>query len=460
MKPFAPLLHLRGTIVLAGALAAASAHAQLIINQTQAPTTMVQNVLMGSGVFASNVTFNGVPGNTVAPTGVGPSEIGRFNGSNSCIGVNNGVFICSGVAQVHIPGPNNQLSGQYGGIGAAQGIQTPDIDLSHLTAWPYWQVSGGGNIYSKAILEFDFVPIKDMLSVRYVFTSEEYERWVCSQYNDVFGFFLSGPGVSGPFQNNAINLALIPGSMKPVSINTVNSGVMDANSANGPWTDPFVYCFDADPNWQANAQYYRYNGGQWPYPQPPDGAYVPQLQAPYNTDPYYIAHNGMTVVLTASAAVQCGQTYHMKIALGNANDSKYPSAVFLEGGSFTSADRFSLDVAPGPTVEISPTDTVFIENNCDSVYLRFHRWGGFYLDEDLTITTGGSATAGVDYLPALPTTVHFNQLDSTVIVPIAVPVDADGIEDLVVNIITCNGQKVQTYVYTIDQRPPLQVVLD
>lgn len=437
---------------------ASTLNAQIILNQTQVPNALIQNVLMGSGVFSSNVTFNGVPGSVVAPTGVGPSEMGRFNGANTSIGINSGVFLCTSVAQVHIPGPNSQLQASGGGIGGAQGIQTPDMDLGQLTAWPYWQVSGGGNIYNKAILEFDFIPTSDMISVRYVFSSEEYERWACSEYNDVFGFFISGPGISGPFTNNAMNIALVPGSMSKVSINTVNSGLMNINNGNGPWLDPYGPCFEADPNWQANAQYYRYNGGEWPYGQPAPG--VPQLHAPYNTDPYYIEHNGMTVVLTASAAVQCGETYHIKMAVSNVNDSWYQSAVFLEAGSFTSSDRFSMSVAPGPTVEFNATDTTFIENNCDSVYLRFHRWGGFYLDEDLQITVGGTADGGVDYLPALPSTVHFNQLDSTATLAIAVPVDSDGPEELIVNIVTCNGSKIQTYVYLIDQRPPLVVELE
>lgn len=445
-------------LVLAGAMMVTSAHAQIVLNQTQVPNALVQNVLLGSGVFSSNVLYNGVPGSIAAPVGQGPSEIGRFNGSNTNLGINSGVFLCTSVAQSHIPGPNSQLQGAGGGIGAPQGIGTPDIDLSQLTGWPYWQSSGGTNIYNKSILEFDFIPISDMISVRYVFSSEEYERWACSEYNDVFGFLISGPGISGPFTNSAINIALVPGSMSRVSINSVNSGLMDINNGNGPWLDPYGPCFAADPNWQANGQYYRYNGGQWPFSQPPSDAV--QLEAPYNTDPYYIQHNGLTVVLTASAAVQCGQSYHIKLGMANVGDSKFPSAVFLEAGSFTSSDRFSMSVAPGPTVEFNATDTTFIENNCDSVYLRFHRWGGFYLDEDLQITVGGTADGGVDYLPALPSTVHFNQLDSTATLAIAVPVDSDGPEELIVNIVTCNGAKIQTYVYLIDQRPPLVVELE
>ncbi|HMN06967.1 MAG TPA: choice-of-anchor L domain-containing protein, partial [Flavobacteriales bacterium] len=317
-------------------------HAQLIINQTQPPTTLVQNYLMGTGVFATNVTFNGTPGNIVAPTGSGPSEIGRFNGANTCLDINSGVFLCTSVANSHLAGPNNQMNTPGGGIvfgGGSPSLVTPDLDLSHLTGWPMWQVSGGTNIHTKAVLEFDFVPMSDMLSVRYVFSSEEYEIWACSEYNDVFGFFISGPGINGPFSNNSINIAYVPGSMDYVSINSVNSGEQLVN-ANGPWfsMDPWEYCRDNYPSWLDNVQYYKYNGGQMAGWQGNPGA---QTEAPYNTDPYYIQHNGMTVVLTASAAVQCGEMYHIKLALGNVGDAAYPSAVWLENGSFTSSDRFS-----------------------------------------------------------------------------------------------------------------------
>lgn len=434
-------------------------HAQLIINQTQAPTTLVQNYLMGSGVFASNVTFNGNAGSVVAPTFTTLGQIGRYNGSNTNIGFNGGVFLCTNNAVTHLPGPNDQLMRLGGGLGGAGFWTSPDIDLSQLTRWPNWQVSGGSNIGNKSVLEFDFIPTSDMMSVRYVFSSEEYERWACSEYNDAFGFFLSGPGINGPYSNGAINLAYVPGTLDPVCINSVNSG-QELVNANGWWAnpDPWENCRDLYPSWLNNTQYYRYNGGQWPFAQPPGG--VPQLEAPYSTDPYYIQHNGMTVVLTASAAVECGVTYHMKLALGNVGDNDYPSAVWLESGSFTSSDRFSLAVDAGPTVDFNDPDTIFFENDCDSVYLRFNRWGGFYLDEYLQVQVEGSATNGVDVLPAIPDSVHFNQLDSSAVVAIAVPVDLDGPEELVVKLITCNGTKIKIYRFIIDQKPPLVVVLE
>ena len=63
-----------------------------------------------------------------------------------------------------------------------------------------------------AKLEFDFVPTSDTITFRYVFGSQEYFAYENTQYNDVFGFFLSGPGIAGPYANGAINLAIVPNS--------------------------------------------------------------------------------------------------------------------------------------------------------------------------------------------------------------------------------------------------------
>ncbi|MBX2973627.1 MAG: choice-of-anchor L domain-containing protein, partial [Flavobacteriales bacterium] len=249
-------------LALASVMVASISSGQIVLNNSGSngqPANLVQTVLMGQGVFSSNVTFNGNPGSVQAGnTGAGYSDIGRFNGANTVLDMN-GVYLSTGVGSLHIPGPNDELMMSSGGVAFGGGMPqqpTPDIDLSQLTAWPMWQVSGGSNIHSKAVLEFDFVPMSDMVSFRYVFSSEEYERWACSQYNDVLGIFISGPGIptniNGPFTNNAMNIAFVPGSLSPVSINTVNSGRLDVSNANGPWTNPFQYCFDADPNWQAN----------------------------------------------------------------------------------------------------------------------------------------------------------------------------------------------------------------
>ena len=83
--------------------------------------------------------------------------------------------------------------------------------------------SPGNDIQDISILEFDFVPTGDSLKFNYVFGSEEYPSFNCSAtFNDVFGFFLSGPGISGPYTNNAANIALVPGTSLPVSIANIH----------------------------------------------------------------------------------------------------------------------------------------------------------------------------------------------------------------------------------------------
>ena len=46
--------------------------------------------------------------------------------------------------------------------------------------------------------------------------------------------------------------------------------------------------------------------------------------------------DGYTTVLTANAAVQCGETYHIRLAIADGSDQGLSSFVWLEAGSFSS----------------------------------------------------------------------------------------------------------------------------
>src|SRR6185436_9045314 len=74
----------------------------------------------------------------------------------------------------------------------------------------------GYETFDATILEFDFVcDNPTAISFQYVFGSEEYNEWVGSPFNDVFGFFLNG-----------VNIATVPTICSsggiPVAINNVN----------------------------------------------------------------------------------------------------------------------------------------------------------------------------------------------------------------------------------------------
>jgi gliding motility-associated-like protein len=371
----------------------ATTRAQITLNQTLTPTQLVEDVLLGSGVQVSNITFNGQPGTQLN------EQIGSFDGTNCNVGINTGVVLATG-SILNAQGPNDSGSSSQGG--GNTGFGDPDLLL----------LSGNPSINDAAILEFDFIPIGDSIQFDFVFGSDEYLEFVNS-VNDAFGFFLSGPNINGPYTDNAINIALIPGTTDPVTINTVNDAV--------------------------NSAFYVDNG---------DG-----FTAPFNADPFYVQYDGLTVRLTAKAAVTCGEVHHIKIAVGDASDTVWDSAVFLEGGSFTSSP-FVPDLAPGPGIV---GDTLF--ESCFDVTFLFTRTGDTTIAATVDLVVGGTATPGVDYSPPLPTQIIFPPNVTEVPIQMNAVIDGDGLETILITVISdspCSADSIALdFLFFIDQPDPL-----
>lgn len=320
------------TTGIAAAFFFTTASAQL----TVAPGTpaVLVDTMLGTGVTASGITYSGYPFAT-----------GTFNGALSNIGFNSGAFLCTGDINMAV-GPNNSGSLSLGGS------MVPCTD-------PQLNALGTTTLYDAAVLEFDFVPMSDTLKFRYVFGSEEYPEFVCSNFNDVFGFFISGPNPLGGTYSN-VNIATIPGSGGlPVAINTVNPGVAGSAGTPGGCTS------------LAYSSYYFDN-------ETPPGATV--------------QFDGFTVPLTAMAYVTCGQTYHIKLAIADAGDGAWDSGVFLEEGSFSSQ---GVTIVP----EISyggPNDSTLYEG-CGLACIYFIRTSNLANPDTINVTIGGSAVNGVDY---------------------------------------------------------------
>ena len=166
-----------------------------------------------SGQYTSNelvrdIFARGVCNNISNISAIGSGAgIGYFENGTSSIGLEKGIILSTGPI-AHAVGPNNltDKSGDFNYIGG-------DSDLNLLA---------NTNVRDRVGLEFDFVPLDSFVTFRYVFASEEYCEFVGSDYNDVFGFFISGPGIQGTFSDDSRNIALIPGSNDFVAINTVN----------------------------------------------------------------------------------------------------------------------------------------------------------------------------------------------------------------------------------------------
>jgi gliding motility-associated-like protein len=306
------------------------------VTSTQTPQQLVNSVLLGSGVTASNITINGVAGMANTPFG----NIGYFTNANGTFPMTSGLILTTGDA-IGAVGPNS--SGNSTNPGTSQSVSF-DPDLNAIA---------NGTITNGVLLEFDFIPAGDTLIFNYLFGSDEYIEFAPpnnSSFNDAFGIFLWGPGVSGPFTfpgypNGGSNIAVIPGGI-PVTINNIN-----------PVTNP---------------QYYVFN------------------EFPQDTYGDAIQYDGTTVKLTASASVQCNQTYHIKFAIANVLDQAYDSGVFLEAGSFSSS-------AVSVAVATVSGDTTIVEGctYADFIFTRPEAQMGDTLIINYSIS--GTATQGVDY---------------------------------------------------------------
>jgi hypothetical protein len=292
---------------------------QIAINNAYTTSQLVNGVLVpvSSGITISNVTFNGVYNLSSR------YQVGYFSTATSTLaqmGFSNGVALITGnTTEIPLalglnPGSVGQLTRNYpsctlGEVRKTGTCSTIQNDLNIL--------SGGFNYYNTAILEFDFVPVDDNISFRYIFGSEEYSdssgsiNYQCSSYNDKFGFLISGPGIVGGqgFTNNARNIARL-GNGSQVSINSVNNGIVGSGSGAPSASN----CTSVNSGWIQNT------------PSPEFLGIIDGTQ-----------FNGNTKILTASqTGLTAGATYHMKLIVMDIGDGAYDSVVYLEAGSFVS----------------------------------------------------------------------------------------------------------------------------
>jgi hypothetical protein len=217
------------------------------------------NSILGPGLTISNVNYTG--GHN-AKSGALTNAAGFFgNGDSIGLGIDTGVLLTTGSILL-APGPNTLPN-------AGQGNDNPgDADLTALS---------GEQTYDATALEFDVRSATGKLFVQYVFASDEYNEYVDSEFNDVFGFFINGK-----------NISLIPGTSTPVAINTVNNISTPA--------------------------YFRDNDS--------------------TPAPYDLQYDGLTTVLTAQTTLlgsKPGGVDHFKLVVADASDHVFDSGVFISG---------------------------------------------------------------------------------------------------------------------------------
>jgi len=281
--------------VIAFALVAALANvadAGLVVtdlNHGVTPSDLV-NLLVGNGVTISNVTYTG-----------DLRAAGKFSGGATIVGFDSGIILGSGKVQTvtgdpacsgGVEGPNTcyEPGGPSGYENSTDFGLPGDADLTGLS---------GNPTFDATVLEFDFVPQFSSVQFKYTFSSEEYSDYSNTQYNDVFAFYING-----------VNGAIVPGTTDPVSINTINNG----NDAGGDTTPhhPELFIDNVRPTVTIDTQM-----------------------------------DGLTVVLTCSGTVIPGQVNHMKLAIADASDGIFDTAVFIKAVSLISGTVIDTSLTGG-----------------------------------------------------------------------------------------------------------------
>ncbi|MCX7955454.1 MAG: choice-of-anchor L domain-containing protein [Bacteroidales bacterium] len=319
-------------------------YSQFTIYNFQAATnanTLV-NALVGTGVQYFNPTFTG------SYQGTNSGNAGFFINGAQALGIDKGIVLTTGQAGQWWYDPNKFLASanSYCYFSTDNGLGG-DALLTSIA---------GSQTYNAAVLTFEFIPESNYIQFRYVFGSDEYDEYVGDIYNDIFGFFVTSLEADGYNYNN-LNIAKIPGTSTPITINNVNKG----NSACG-----------SPPGGCTNCAYYISN--------------VPTIRQ--------VEYDGLTTVLTAGCQVTPCKRYRMKIAIADVGDPWYDSGVFLEENSFISPVLDDVTISFSNANAGGGTNAV---EGCSNAIITFALNFPTPINRNINFTLGGTAQFGVDY---------------------------------------------------------------
>lgn len=361
-----------GILFFTALLFAGFCNAQLQVTDESNAVALAQR-LVGDGVIISNVSFTG---NSLMA--------GYFkNPGQTNINIDSGIVLTSGRAKT--VGSSIGLDGNGSSSASAQLANQQweipgDITLANAIG------ANVNNMNDACVLEFDFIPSGDTVKFNYIFSSEEYEpAFACSQFIDAFGFFISGPGISGQR-----NIALVPGTNLPVSILNINNAP-DFNNA--------------PPQCPENPSYYLDNAAN-----------------------AYFNHDGHTTLLTAISAVVPCSVYHLKLVISDNNDAGWDSGVFLESKSLTSNI-----VTLTNNTQTDNLNNSYVVEGCVTGSFTIKRPTAPNYPFSVNLVYGGTAVNGID-MQTLPAIVTIPANDSVVTVNVVPIIDnvPEGIEFIVV----------------------------
>ncbi|RTY80795.1 T9SS type B sorting domain-containing protein [Flavobacterium sp. LS1P28] len=274
-----------------------------INTSTYTADQLINDILINSPcVSGTNVTYKS--GSFYGST----NGIGYFENSNANFPFANGVVLSTGDVN-KIISPNTTILSD----GNSAWLGDTDLERNLLS-----QSGITINSINASYIEFDFQPKTPNFNFSFVFASEEYGTSQCN-FSDAFAFLLKD--VTAGSSN--INLAVIPNTTVPVSVETIRDDAYNQN------------CPSANPNY-----FGAFNGS----------GFGPAIN-----------FNGQTVSMLASATgLDINHIYRIKLVIADGgNNTGYDSAIFLEANSFNiGQDVLGFDYTVANNTAICPGNTL------------------------------------------------------------------------------------------------------
>ena len=259
--------------------------AELTYN-TGANAMQMANAIFGDGVVVRRATYTGdnassaIYSNGQLAPGVVPSETG--------------VILSTGrvVDFTQSNGDPNRSTGT-------------STDTSGVNGNAQFNALAGAATFDAAWLDVTFIPSGSMLTMRFVFASEEYPEYINSNFNDVVGIWVNGQVV-------------------PM---VVNGGTASVNNING-----------------ATQQ----------------NLFIDNTNDAYNTE-----MDGFTVTLSLTIPVNPGVENTIRIGIADVGDAAYDSNLLIAGDSLQTAtvamdDVFQVDPNEATTINVLANDTTTV----------------------------------------------------------------------------------------------------
>lgn len=236
--------------------------------QTNATALQMANAIFGDGVVVTGASYSG-PTNSKAIYSNGQLSPGVVPSTT-------GVILSTGNAADF-----TQSNGDPNRSAGTSTNTTGGTDNNAL-----FNALAGTNTFDAAWLNVDFIPTSNIMTMRFVLSSEEYPEYATSQFNDVVGVWVNG-------------------NLVPLGVGNGQAGVTNINAVNQP-----------------------------------------NLNISNTNDAYNTEMDGFTVVLTLKMVVNPGVVNSIRIGIADTSDSAFDSNLLIGADSVQTVLVAKNDTSP------------------------------------------------------------------------------------------------------------------